>query len=812
MYEIWMRTGTPRRIYSDYYMTSEDPDDMYEAGYSQLNSYNMIHDIKLSMATNSAGTLTFKCQGDFAFNFGVPITNLVNNFGSMGAEQFWVKRGSEWIWDGCLTNVDYDMYNVQTAECEGALSYLSDTIQPPKKLKYNKPIYILKDLLATHNANVGGACDKTFTLGTVTVSDTVSSEDVTITNYETTYNCIKNLLLDVYGGYLRVRYGTSSDGTPIRYLDYLSENYTNSSAQTIQFGKNLLDFTSSLDFTGIVTVLVPRGMKVDDAIADSGKTVVYPDDWVDDGLEEYVTIAAVNSGSIYYKDTGLINTYGIYREQVVDFENVSNPKRLLEKAKKYLSKAQFEKWTYEVSAVDLSAVSGSYKAFNLFDRVQFFVGSSSSNYIYLPITKLDIEIDHPEETKITLSGDDSGSLSSFNSSTSAYNQSLLNDINQNGVKLKSLVDLYRDNAAAQIELHSKGYFTITTDDYGTNEVYFTPYRCDGTNFSYGWVWNMGGLGYKGSDGKWKVALTADGTISGDRIAVGTVYAEAIDIGYTTKQDKKWQDELGNNYWTSVVTQSHIESTCELFRSRLTQWVGDEFDDYDTAMNGKFTEIKQTIDSISTTVEKKVDGNKFGTYIEQYYDNVRIAWNKYGKSGSYKYISFELQDDYPAINSYNSSGNKIVSFNKDGIYHYYNGTEIGRIGTSCDSHTTSARGLSFNLDYNGSYMSWSVKKSSSASAYSHILVYINKAFNSTSETYSANTLHAYANLNMHNYTITSGKFYGAHYDRAYRSGTTLVNNSGNLRMVCIPTGIRSDGTVSSYVDAIYVSNGLIVNPD
>ena len=48
-------------------------------------------------------------------------------------------------------------------------------------------------------------------------------------------SAIKSKLLDTHGGYLRVRY--ESDGN---YLDWLAD-FDVRSAQTVEFGKNLLD-------------------------------------------------------------------------------------------------------------------------------------------------------------------------------------------------------------------------------------------------------------------------------------------------------------------------------------------------------------------------------------------------------------------------------------------------------------------------------------------------------------------------------------------------------------------------------------------
>ena len=77
------------------------------------------------------------------------------------------------------------------------------------------------------------------------------------TYYESTLECIFKIL-DTIKGHIRVR--TGDDGK--LYLDFLKD-YPNTNSQTINFGKNLLDYTQSYDLSNLCTALLPLGAKKD---------------------------------------------------------------------------------------------------------------------------------------------------------------------------------------------------------------------------------------------------------------------------------------------------------------------------------------------------------------------------------------------------------------------------------------------------------------------------------------------------------------------------------------------------------------------
>lgn len=216
---------------------------------------------KLTLADNSAGSFTFSITPDSVI-FGKLIR--------MRTEITVVRNGLE-IWSGRIVSEESDFYGNHAFTCEGELAYLNDILQPPSAYDDVTINQFLGSVLANYNAKADS--HRQFTLGEVTVESVIHpgtfgiSQSVSTTaNMSNTWEVIKNTLLDVYGGHLRI----TKDGG-VRYLDYLAD-YPNLSEQIIDFGVNLLDFTRNWDETELTTVIYPRGKKLEDETENDGIT------------------------------------------------------------------------------------------------------------------------------------------------------------------------------------------------------------------------------------------------------------------------------------------------------------------------------------------------------------------------------------------------------------------------------------------------------------------------------------------------------------------------------------------------------------
>lgn len=145
------------------------------------------------------------------------------------------------------------------------------------------------------------------------------------------------------------------------------------------------------------------------------------------------------------------------------------------------------------------------------------------------------------------------------------------------------------------------------------------------------------------------------------------------------------------------------------------------------------------------------------------------------------------------------GNSVFRLTNSGIHFYYSNYELGKIGTNSYTGDSSKRGLVFDLENEGSYMTWAVAKSASASTYTMKLSYINQAFGG----FSTDTIALGCDLDGRNYTAHN--FY-IDPDSGGASGGVTNTLSGML-----PTSINSDGTVAHWTTNVRLQfkRGLLV---
>lgn len=145
------------------------------------------------------------------------------------------------------------------------------------------------------------------------------------------------------------------------------------------------------------------------------------------------------------------------------------------------------------------------------------------------------------------------------------------------------------------------------------------------------------------------------------------------------------------------------------------------------------------------------------------------------------------------------GNSVFRLTNSGIHFYYSNYELGKIGTNSYTGDSSKRGLVFDLENEGSYMTWAVAESASASTYTMKLSYINQAFGG----FSTDTIALGCDLDGRNYTAHN--FY-IDPDSGGASGGITNTLSGML-----PTSINSDGTVAHWITNVRLQfkRGLLV---
>ena len=144
----------------------------------------------------------------------------------------------------------------------------------------------------------------------------------------------------------------------------------------------------------------------------------------------------------------------------------------------------------------------------------------------------------------------------------------------------------------------------------------------------------------------------------------------------------------------------------------------------------------------------------------------------------------------------TTSKKRASFDQNGNHFWRDGYEVGWIGTNYYSGDSSKRGLSFDLEYEGAYMTFAAKKTANASTYSMFWTYALK----TVESYTAGKLHAGCDIDMHGWKLINPSFEDGGITQTIRYVQVLQMNSdgtvqrwGSNGMMRFKNGILVDLT-------------------
>lgn len=257
-------------------------------------SYSVL-DAQLKLAVGSGGQLTITLPA------GHPMIDTIELKSGIVKVVEVLPGGSSTVFLGRVITDEMNFDSSHSYQCEGALAFLNDSVVRPgtfhvtpwpaaDALAYDAavaanttPAYRLGKLLEAHNAMTGGSIQ----LGTVTVPG--GEMDYNTTEWLTTWERINAELLDVFGGFLTIRY--SGDTV---YLDYLAStaDFTAWNEQVIQFGENLAEITrktgSSEEFNAVAALDAKGNPRLAAAFI--------PDGYYDDGK--------------YYKSGFVVTTVG----------------------------------------------------------------------------------------------------------------------------------------------------------------------------------------------------------------------------------------------------------------------------------------------------------------------------------------------------------------------------------------------------------------------------------------------------------------------------------------------------------------------
>ena len=317
------------------------------------------------------------------------------------------------IFRGRMTNDSRDFDDCKFVDLEGAMSYFNDSKVRPYSFPEdwledadymsaaesgNVIEFFLKWLINQHNSQVEEF--QRFKLGKVTVTDQNNYLSRADSNYPSTWEVLKSKLFDsALGGYLCIRY--EADGN---YIDYLSE-FELTNTQEIVFGENLLDLKTDSDATETYSAVIPIGATIETETTDedgntvTNKTILKIESLPDGDITDDI----VKEGDMIYSRSAR-EKYGLIIAPVekTTWEDVTEANNLLTKSVDFLaSDGMLLSETVEVTAVDLHFTDEQIQSFRIYRNVKVLSDPHGHSGTY-QLSKLDIDLQNPQNTKITV--------------------------------------------------------------------------------------------------------------------------------------------------------------------------------------------------------------------------------------------------------------------------------------------------------------------------------------------------------------------------------------------------------------------------
>lgn len=477
-------------MYRVYAYNQEDYCPLYEPLDEELRIFNPI-------LTQELG-----CAGKFEFQI-MSCHPYYHILGVLKTEVL-VYNGEKEMFRGRLLKPETSMENIVSIVCEGNLTYLLDSRQRPYEFTGGVTEFVDR-VLEVHNSQVDDF--KKIHRGNIVVAGSITASE---TGYVNSLDTLKKKLVDVYGGYIRIR---QEDGR--QYLDYLWD-YGGYNGQVIRFGENLLDLNHYIDAASLITCLIPTGASTE-----------YTDDEGKKGTRR-IDISTVNNGLDYIQNDEAVNLYGkVWGYQ--SWNDITDPEELLKKAQEYLKEESALPSSIEVTAIDLSQINQDVREFELGYWTQISSTPHGIDKEYM-LSKRVINLLNPAEGSITLGENTKTFTGSVSKDQSDTIQSI-RDITDTTIKE---MEAKIENATDLITGGLGGYIVIDNIDPNTGEtthpwrilIMNTPDKETARNVIQ---LNQNGIGFStdGINGPYKNAWGIDGNLIADFITGGTMLADRI---------------------------------------------------------------------------------------------------------------------------------------------------------------------------------------------------------------------------------------------------------------------------------------------
>ena len=198
---------------------------------------------------------------------------------------------------------------------------------------------------------------------------------------------------------------------------------------------------------------------------------------------------------------------------------------------------------------------------------------------------------------------------------------------------------------------------------------------------------------------------------------------------------------------------------------------------DVEILGNYEQYNEArISIMSDKIESRVSKDDFSSYVTQYYDRVITAFNN-----SSKYVQIS-PGEIAIYDGAVSSSKKRSAFDAEGNHFWRDGYYVGKIGTNNLKTNSAYKGLVFDLEPQGKFMSWGYRDKFSDDFYTMMLYFFPQA-NVSGNAYAG--LYLGHDLYTNGYTIsidTKGRTWTKGYDNgaAIRTKDTfwIEDGSGN----------------------------------
>lgn len=264
----------------------------------QANSRHVLFDPVITEEINSAG----------GFTFGIPYTNEQYNNIKLMTSTIEVFKDRKIFWRGRPLSVDIGFDRTMNVTCEGALSFLNDTVYPPDSCKLRISLFLDK-VIANHNEKCNE--NRQVHVGSVTMDDVEIEYNGSYTN---TMEVVRDLV-ETYGGYLVCHYAEGGN-----YFDWLKE-IPLEQKDTINV-EQIVDIGKSISAEDVVTCVIPVGKD------------------------------ALTIGSEYIENQAATALFGKIW-QSVEFSDIDDPDELYNAGLEYLNNNLWSSMQLNISALDV---------------------------------------------------------------------------------------------------------------------------------------------------------------------------------------------------------------------------------------------------------------------------------------------------------------------------------------------------------------------------------------------------------------------------------------------------------------------------